>query len=417
MTAPLAPPAGMRDLLPPDASLRDALATRLTHGFAAWGYELVTTPPFEHAEVIERGLSSGVDRRDLFRFVEPESGEVALMRPDITPQIARIVATQLRSRPAPYRLCYRGSVVRRRRFRARTQRLHAQVGVEHIGSAGVDADVEIIRLAAQAARAAGLDRFRVELAAVGLVRRALGRLPEGIAESAEEALSLKDLAGLERALRLRRVEARTASQLEAAATELCGEPARVLRAAARRFDAPEDRRILAELRAIVRATGDLDVLLDLGEVRGAAYYTGASFALLARGPGEPIASGGRYDGLLGKFGADLPATGFAMDLGHLEWALDEAGSRGTPDRPVKLLVVGKRDRRSALAASLRERGWVAAQHDGGLRTALDYGRAWGYDAVVSEGDRVTRVSDGATRRAARPDWDAIARWARGGSER
>ena len=75
----LAPPAGMRDLLPPEASARAELSSKLTRLFTRWGYQLVTTPPFEHAEVIERGLDA-LDRRDLLRFVDPSTGEVALLR-------------------------------------------------------------------------------------------------------------------------------------------------------------------------------------------------------------------------------------------------------------------------------------------------------------------------------------------------
>ena len=107
---PMTPPGGMRDLLPPASMTRTLLWQRLMETFDLYGYQRVTTPPVEYAEVIERGLGT-VDRRDLVRFVEPDSGEVALLRPDITPQIARIVATRLQDRPAPWRLCYEGTIV------------------------------------------------------------------------------------------------------------------------------------------------------------------------------------------------------------------------------------------------------------------------------------------------------------------
>ena len=131
----LAPPAGMRDLLPPEAAERRALVRRISERFTSFGYALVTTPPFEHAEVIERAEGS-FDPRDHLRFVDADTGEVALLRPDITPQIARVVATRLGDRPPPYRLAYEGHVVRRRRGRARRQRQIAQVGLECIGVAG-----------------------------------------------------------------------------------------------------------------------------------------------------------------------------------------------------------------------------------------------------------------------------------------
>lgn len=410
MSFPLAPPAGMRDLLPPEAASRSALTSRLTERFTSWGYQLVTTPPFEHAEVIERGLD-GFDRRDLFRFVEPETGEVALLRPDITPQIARIVATQLAGRPLPYRLCYRGSVVRRRRFRARTQRLMAQVGVEHLGTPGADADVEVMRLAASAVERAGLEDFELVLALVGPARRALLRLSGEPREEAERALSRKDRAGL--ASVLKGADEETRRTLMGVAG-LYGEPEAVLKAARKVLRSDEDKLALRQLRAILRPLDGRRISVDLGEVRGMSYYTGVSFSLLARGPGSPIASGGRYDGLIGRFGDALPATGFALDVGNLERALDEAGVARASSPQARFVVLGKRDERIGVARKLREAGHVAAVQDGGVRAALDYAAAWGYDAVVRCGADVTRVADRATRSARSRDWDSVARWARRG---
>src|SRR6202167_6025908 len=98
-------PAGMRDLLPEEAAARRALARHVLDRFALHGYGLVTLPAFELAEVLERGLGT-LDPRDVLRFVEPESGEVAALRPDMTPQIARMIATRLRDRPPPLRIAY-----------------------------------------------------------------------------------------------------------------------------------------------------------------------------------------------------------------------------------------------------------------------------------------------------------------------
>ena len=102
----------MRDLLPPEAFRHADLGRRLVRAFELHGYELVTLPLFEFAEVMERGLSS-LDPHDVLRFVEPESGAVVSLRPDMTPQIARLVATRLGEAEGPVRLCYQGSVLRR----------------------------------------------------------------------------------------------------------------------------------------------------------------------------------------------------------------------------------------------------------------------------------------------------------------
>src|SRR3954464_4074581 len=152
--APIYPlPAGMRDLLPPEAQKRRKLSRRLLENFGLHGYALVTPPAFELADVLERGLGT-LDPRDVLRFVEPESGEVAALRPDVTPQIARMAATRLADRPVPMRLCYEGTVLRRRQERARKHRQIPQAGVELLGVGGPDGDLELMGVAAGAARAA-----------------------------------------------------------------------------------------------------------------------------------------------------------------------------------------------------------------------------------------------------------------------
>ncbi|MBX3275087.1 MAG: ATP phosphoribosyltransferase regulatory subunit [Sandaracinaceae bacterium] len=406
---PLAPPAGMRDLLPPEADARAWLGSQLVRCFARWGYQRVTTPPFEHAEVIERGLDA-LDRRDLLRFVDPSTGEVALLRPDITPQIARIVATRLGDRPPPHRLAYAASVVRQRRGRARRQRVLAQAGVECIGLAHVEADAEVIRLAAAALAEVGLAEYRIELGLVSLARDALTRVRDAARPDVEAALLLKDTATLKSALAGEDAAIR-AALVEAAS--LYGEPREVLPRARKVWgDAPA----LAELARVVARLDGLPLVVDLGEIRGMTYYTGVSFTLLAEGPGEPVGSGGRYDGLMERFGAPAPATGFGIDLANLEWALHAAGRPVTPAREARFVVAGGRgEAREALAARLRAAGLVAAVVPvRAAGAALDYARSWGYDAAVvcdASGAEVHRLSDGARARLDR-DLSRAGAWAR-----
>ena len=156
--------------------MRRALARSVLDRFALHGYALVTPPVFEFAEVLERGLGT-LDPTDVLRFVEPESGEVAALRPDMTPQIARMIATRLRGRPPPFRLGYEGTVLRRRSGRARKHRQIPQAGVELAGVAGPEGDLELIALAVDALRATGLERFAIDLGDAGVVRALLADLP------------------------------------------------------------------------------------------------------------------------------------------------------------------------------------------------------------------------------------------------
>src|SRR4051812_861014 len=188
-------PAGMRDLLPSEAVRRRRLARRVLDHFALHGYDLCTPPAFELADVLERGLGT-LAPRDVLRFVEPESGEVAALRPDMTPQIARMAATRLADRPPPMRLCYEGTVLRRRQERARKHRQIPQAGVELLGVGGPSGDIELMALAAAAARAAGLGHFVLDVGHADIARALITDIPAPLASAILDALAHKDSAVL-----------------------------------------------------------------------------------------------------------------------------------------------------------------------------------------------------------------------------
>ncbi|MFO0693596.1 MAG: ATP phosphoribosyltransferase regulatory subunit [Polyangiales bacterium] len=420
-SVPLAPPSGMHDLLPPAALARANVRRRVSETFGLFGYEQVTTPVFELAEVIERGLET-VDRRDLLRFVEPDTGEVALLRPDITPQIARIVATTLAHKPAPYRLAYEGTVIRRRRGRARRQQQVFQCGVECIGLAGPEADVEVIELAARACENVGLRDFRIELAQVHIGRALLSVVPEDALGLVVESIARKDELALERQLVAAGVPKKARGPLLALVGLYGGVD--VLSRARKLFRDADASAALDALATVVERLesaglgGRLGV--DLGELRGQSYYTGVSFTILAHGPGEPVGAGGRYDNLLERFHAPAPATGFALDIDNLEWALRDAGISGQTDRKARFAVAsGDPALAVRTAASLRAAGYTAGRIEAtnGDR-ALAYAAAWEYDCALVAGPkglRAHRVADGATRPVAAldgPACDALAAWAK-----
>ena len=373
----------MRDLLPEEAAARRALSAALLGRFALYGYRLVTPPAFELAHVVERGLGASA-ASDMLRFIEPESGEVAVLRPDMTPQIARIVATRMRDHAPPYRIAYEGTVVRRRTGRAKKHRQVPQVGVELCGVSAEAADLELLELASDALRAAGLARFTIDLADAGIVRELLSDVPPELSADITEALSRKDETSLAEHVRgLGNAAALLALPRLHGGREVLEEAVRVLggtraNAAARRllalFDAASRRGLAAHLTA------------DAGEVRGFAYYTGTIFSIYAEGPGEPIGAGGRYDELLARFGSPMAAVGFGLDLDALAWALRAAGAAALPRAGV--VYVG--ESADGRVAALRRRGLPAvaiAHHD----AALAHARSWGY-AVVWNGPSVFDVA-------------------------
>ncbi|MFT3921911.1 MAG: ATP phosphoribosyltransferase regulatory subunit [Myxococcales bacterium] len=417
----LTPPPGMRDLLPPESRARRRVSELLQGVFERYGYELVTTPLFEHVEVFERGLS--LDHRDLVRFVEPDSGEVAALRPDITPQIARVVATRMTDYPPPYRLRYEGTVIRRRRGRARRQRQIAQVGVELIGLDGPDADLELVRLIAEAVEAVGLSDYRIELSEVGVGRALLSAHGEALLAQSAEALARKDEALLDDILRRARVPDAERKRI-AGLAHLHGrlDVLKEARALLGNTAAAPHLAQLERVSELLIAHGLGDRLgVDLGEIRGAAYYTGVSFAVFAPGPGEAVASGGRYDQLLERYGRAQPATGAGIDLENLLWALDHAG-HSWRERPELRFVVCSQDNdaRNRAAMALREAGLIAASLPNADRdAALGYAKAWNYDVCIDLSParaQAVRARDLATHDLG-GEWSAsniqaLAQWAR-----
>jgi ATP phosphoribosyltransferase regulatory subunit len=376
----------MRDLLPEEAAARRALARKVLDRFEIHGFSVVTPPVFEFADVLERGLGT-LDPTDVLRFVEPESGEVAALRPDMTPQIARMIATRLRDRPLPIRLAYEGTVMRRRSGRARKHRQIPQVGVELAGAGALEGDLELIHLAGESARAVGLAKFAIDVGDAGVVRRLVGHLPSIVQRRLSDAIARKDEEDIARACE--GVDRRLADVVRAlprlhGSREILVEGSKLT--AGTPAEAPTNRLLGLFDAAIARGLGD-HLSADLGEVRGLAYYTGTIFHVYAAGTGDAIASGGRYDELLARFGWDLPAAGYALDLDRAAEALRDAGIEGSP--PLRVVVIGTAD--DPRLRDLRERGVVAAAV-AGRDAALAWARAWGFTHLLDAGGWVDAKS-------------------------
>jgi len=370
-------PAGMRDLLPEESRALTRLGRRLSRSFELAGYERVTVPVFEYAAVLERGLGA-LDPREVLRFVEPESGEVVALRPDMTPQIARLVATRLADAPLPARLAYEGSVVRLRRERARRHRQIPQVGIELIGSGAPDGDAEVLTVATDAMKQAGLEDFVLDLGHARIAGALLDLVRVDERAPLVEALASKDQRELERRvakvgldLDLRRVLVQLLDLCGGAEVWPLGEKLLRRTPAEAAF-----RELLAAFRFAEERGLAPRLSVDLAEVRDLGYYTGVTFQILAFGPGAAIGSGGRYDRLLEQFGAPRPAAGFAVALDHMLWALADRG-----DAPsFRLLVSGARG--PELVPLLRARGVTAVLAPA---DAWAHARAWRFSHVVEVG--------------------------------
>jgi ATP phosphoribosyltransferase regulatory subunit len=318
-------PSGVRDFLPRAAARRRALAANVLEVFEAWGYARVITPMFECADVLERGLGAGA-RAAAIRFVEPGTGEVVALRPDITPQIARIVATRMADVPGPIRLCYEGAVTRL--VGEQGQREILQAGIELVDAPEPVGDAEVLAVAAAALARLGLPEVRLDVGHVAPAAFVLGAAPDpGARMMIGNALARKDRAGLRAAARA--LPDGVAPLAEALATLWGAATPTLARARALPWPAPVQA-ALDQLAAVLAAFAELAdpapaVTIDLGDLRGFDYYTGVRFAAYAGGAPDSVLRGGRYDELLGRYGRAARATGFAIDLESVAQAQKSLG--------------------------------------------------------------------------------------------
>ena len=359
-------PRGARIYLPDEAVRKRHVERGLFDVFRRWGYREIVTPTFEYADVLATGTDLAV-QENMFKLVDRETGRMLALRADITPQIARVVATRLRDEPKPLRLGYVTNVFRYDEPRVSHYREFYQAGVELIGLEKPEAEVEIVAMTIEGLRALGLDRFQLDLGHPDFFRGLLEEVKTDAARQQElrEALARKDVGTLERVVGEIAPPAHVGDALCALPT-LFGHAA-VLEQAAVHARNERSARALANLSEVYRLLtiyGLADaVLLDLGGVRGFDYYSGTYFEAYVAGFGASVAGGGRYDHMLGRFGYECPAVGFAFDVGRVLAVMEAQGVEVALPGPDFFIIDFTREKTVALslARRLRDRGASVAR--------------------------------------------------------
>ena len=311
-------PEGIEEVLPEQARQLEGLRRRLLDLFDSWGYELVMPPLIEYLESLLVGTGNDLDLQT-FKLTDQLTGRTMGVRADMTPQVARIDAHHLK-RPVPTRLCYFGTVLHTRPDGFAGSRSLLQVGAELYGHAGIESDVEVLRLMVETLREVGIEQPYLDLGHVGIYRGLVAQAGLEREQESElfDALQRKARPEIQSLLEDWQLAADDARMLLALA-DLNGDQ-QVLDMAATQLAgaSTEVRAALANLEqiaaALQQALPDLNLHFDLAELRGYRYHTGAVFAAYAPGRGQAIAVGGRYDGIGKAFGQARPATGFSTDL-------------------------------------------------------------------------------------------------------
>ncbi len=333
-------PAGLRDGLPPAAAHRAAVIERLIAEFAAHGYERVDPPLVEFEDTL---LGVG-GAPEIFRLMDPLSQRMMGVRADMTIQVARLATTRLAGRPRPLRLSYAGDVLRVKGTQLRPERQFAQVGVELIGASEEAADIEVVRLAADALTTLGTRELSIDLNAPPLVPA----LFDAFAIAPRQARQLR--AALDR----KDADAVVASAGPAAAAlgglMAATGPARAALMLLTTIELParaepERARLIAVITGLLESAPALRLTVDPVENRGFEYHTGVGFTVFGRGVRGELGRGGRY-----LAGDGEPATGVTLYMDTVLRALPEPV-------PVSRIFVPHGTPLDQ-ARDLRDRGWV-----------------------------------------------------------
>jgi ATP phosphoribosyltransferase regulatory subunit len=340
-------PAGLRDLLPPEAETEAAAVESLMDSFAAHGYQRVKPPLLEFEDSLLAGSGAAMAEQT-FRLMDATTSRMMGLRADITPQVARIATTRLGHMPRPLRLCYAGHCLRVQPTGLDPDRQIAQAGIELIGHDSPEADAEILRVGAEALHGIGLTRLSFDLTMPPLVQTLLAEA---------------GIAGTPRALIAHALDRKDAAAVAAHGGALAGTLTALLRAAGpaegalaalREAALPPGARAMADrLAATVSAINArapaLKLTIDPVEFRGLRYHTGVCMTVYAPGRHEELGRGGRY-----VCGEAEPATGLTL--------YPDAILRAAPPRTARLRVYLPA---GADGAALRAAGYatVAAMPD------------------------------------------------------
>ena len=316
-------PDGVRDIYGDECERRQILEAKLQKVLRCYGYRSIETPTFEYFDVFGNEVGT-IPSRDLYKFFDRE-GNTLVLRPDFTPSIARAASRYFQDADGPVRLCYLGhTFVNHQEHQGRLKE-NTEIGAELIGESAVDADAEIIAMAAQMLTASGLRDFQISIGHVAFFESLVDEA--GLGEEIRDRLRLlirnHNTFGVEKLLGELQIDERIRAILVRLPVWNGG--ARMLETAAQMTEglrAQASVRRLQDVLSLLRIYGiDDQVSFDFGMLSAYMYYTGIIFRGYTYGTGEAVVKGGRYDHLLEHFGKEAPSAGFVVVLDNLMNAL------------------------------------------------------------------------------------------------
>ncbi|RGY99395.1 ATP phosphoribosyltransferase regulatory subunit [Clostridium sp. AM58-1XD] len=316
-------PDGVRDIYRDECQKKLAVQDGVHEVFRLYGYEDIETPTYEFFDIFNKERGS-VSNQEMFKFFDRDNNTLVL-RPDVTPAIARCVVKYFMDSEAPLRLCYLArTFINNSSYQGRLKET-THTGAEMIGEDSPEADAEMIAMVITCLKSAGLKEFQVELGQVEFFRGLADEagMDEETQEELRELIENKNYFGVEELISERPVK-ESMKEVFLKLPQLFGP----LNEISRLRSMTDNKRALKAIERLERVQTILEaygmaeyVSYDLGMLSKYKYYTGIIFKAYTYGTGDYIVTGGRYDKLLLQFGKDRPAVGFVIVVDRLLQAL------------------------------------------------------------------------------------------------
>jgi histidyl-tRNA synthetase len=386
-------PRGTRDFGPAEMAKRRRVEMAMRESCARFGFGEVLTPTFEHAELFTLRSGQGIID-EMYAFKDKGDREMAL-RPEITASVIRFYVNELSTLPKPLKLYYVGNCFRYENPQSGRFREFFQLGAELIGAKNPETDAEVIALAINCMRAAGLENFIVRIGHIGILKSLVNAEIKD-AKAAAEVLRMIDKEDFDAMGDMFDAKALPRKLFDkiAALAEIKGEVDLL-----NNLDPSEATEYLREIFSVLKLHGIEDCQVDIGIVRGLDYYTGMVFEIDAPrlGAEKQVLGGGSYT-LSELFGGEpVFSTGFAIGIDRVLLALEKEKPAVEPPILDAYVIPAKEDMRKyafGIVARLRSQG-IRADVDLMRRTMsknLKYASATGarFAVIVGEEEMAKR---------------------------
>lgn len=371
-------PEGVRDIYNEECEKKIFLQSELQDVLKGYGYHPIQTPTFEFFDIFGKEIGT-TPSNELYKFFDRE-GNTLVLRPDMTPSVARAAAKYFMDEDMPIRLCYMGNTfINNSSYQGRLKE-NTQLGAELIGDGSVDADAEVLSMVVDCLLKSGLSEFQISVGHADFFRGLL----EAAGTDEEEEQELKSLISNKNFFGVE--EFAETLKLDPGLTELfhmLGNP-NVKKDDLQKAGelAASYPRILAAVRNLIELQKILEIYglnkyvsFELGIISSYQYYTGIIFSGYTFGSGQPIVKGGRYDRLLTYYGKDSASIGFAIVVDQLMAALSRQKIDVTADEESELIVYDSDHRKEAIltAKEKRSQGKITELiAENGTKTRKDY---------------------------------------------